>query len=78
MSAATSTGVSGMYLPDDDALTDAERAMIEAWNAAYPADAVTVDLAGNGKLMYRATFEPEWRRRWLELKTMTTKETGNE
>ena len=80
MSASTSAGMSGMYLPDDDELRPSERATIEAWNAAYPELAVTVDLAGNGKLMYRATFEPEWRRRWLELKTMTTgrKETGNE
>jgi hypothetical protein len=34
-------------------------------------DDVRAVLRGRGRLMYRATFEPEWRRRWLELKKMT-------
>lgn len=65
-----------MYTPDPDALTPQERALLEAWNAAYPDMAVTVDLTGNGKLMYRATFEPEWRARWLEVKAGMRREDG--
>lgn len=54
-------------IPDPDALTDRERAIVEAWNAAYPAEAVDVTVWGHGKIAAWAFFEAEYKRRWMEI-----------
>lgn len=55
------------YTPDPDAMTDRERRIVEAWNAAYPADAVEVTVWGHGKIAAKAFFETEYKRRWMEI-----------
>ena len=59
------TALTPHYAPDPDALTDRERAIVEAWNAAYPAEAVEVTVWGHGKIAARAFFEAEYKRRWM-------------
>lgn len=66
------------YTPDPDALTPRERAIVEAWNAAYPADAVDVTVWGHGKIAMRAVFEAEAKRRWVEIVGKVDKETRDE
>ena len=61
------TALTPHYTPDPDALTDRERRIVEAWNAAYPAEAVDVTVWGHGKIAMRAVFEAEAKRRWVEI-----------
>ena len=61
------TALTPHYAPDPDALTDRERAIVEAWNAAYPAEAVDVTVWGHGKIAAKAFFEVEYKRRWVEI-----------
>lgn len=61
------TALTPHYAPDPDALTDRERRIVEAWNAAYPAEAVDVTVWGHGKIAMRAVFEAEAKRKWLEI-----------
>ena len=55
------------YAPDPDAMTDRERRIVEAWNAAYPAEAVEVTVWGHGRIAMRAFFDAEYKRRWMEI-----------
>lgn len=55
------------FVQDSDALTEREAAIVTAWNAAYPADAVDMTCYGYGKLRYKAEFEAAWRGRWMEV-----------
>lgn len=61
------TALTPHYAPDPDALTDRERAIVEAWNERYPAEAVDVTVWGHGKIAARAFFEAEAKRRWVEI-----------
>ena len=72
------TALASHYAPDPDAMTPRERAIVEAWNAAYPADAVDVTVWGHGKIAMRAVFEAEAKRRWVEIVKGLEKGTGNE
>ena len=72
------TALASHYAPDPDAMTPRERAIVEAWNAAYPADAVEVTVWGHGKIAMRAVFEAEAKRKWMEIVGIVEKGTGNE
>ena len=72
------TALASHFMPDPDAMTPRERAIVEAWNAAYPQDAVEVTVWGHGKIAMRAVFEAEAKRRWVEIVGIVEKGTGNE
>lgn len=67
-----------MYTPDPDAMTPRESAIVERWNAAYPADAVDVSCYGYGKLFARVYFDTEgaWRARWSAIVQRVDKEVA--
>lgn len=72
------TALASHYTPDPDAMTPREAAIVEAWNAAYPQDAVEVTVWGHGKIAMRAVFEAEAKRKWVEIVGIVEKGTGNE
>ena len=72
------TALASHFTPDPDAMTPRERAIVEAWNAAYPQDAVEVTVWGHGKIAMRAVFEAEAKRKWMEIVGIVEKGTRNE